>query len=206
MNEPADCYSPALSARERFQRWEATTQRVLTAIRHNGDTKRIYVSKMEVTGATKVWSKEYPAPWITDPANNFVYEQHHYSDDDHSGTYTRSYATEVQRAHAEGYADIHARDVAYLAPFLDWCKRFSAPCFLGEYGVPTSGPDADRWAGVARALLRTLDQDHVPVAWLGVGELWGRHFMAPYQPSTQGGVLDTAVPAGAAVLEAPSGS
>jgi endoglucanase len=203
MNEPADCYSPKLTAKERFKRWEATTQRVLMAIRDNGDTKRVFVSKMEVSGATKVWSEEYPAPWITDPANNFVYEQHHYSDDNHSGTYTRSYTTEVQRAHAEGYADIHARDLAYLAPYLDWCKRFNAPCFIGEYGVPTSGPDAAQWADVSRAMLHTLDAHGIPVTWLGIGELWGQHFMAPYVPSVHGQPVDTLVPAGATVFEAP---
>jgi endoglucanase len=205
MNEPADCYSPRLSAKERFKRWEITTQRLLTAIRRNGDTKRVFVPKMEVSGATKVWDKEYPSPWIKDPANNFVYEQHHYSDDDHSGTYTRSYAAEVQRAHAEGYPDVHARDLAYLSPFLGWCARFKAPCFLGEYGVPTAGPDAGKWASVASALLKTLDRDRVPVTWLGVGELWGHHFMAPYEPSSQGGAIDTAIPVAAAVLEASSG-
>ena len=49
------------------------------------------------------WPKVHPDGWIDDPANNFLYEAHHYWDRNYSGEYSRSYESEVNWAQRKGY-------------------------------------------------------------------------------------------------------
>jgi aryl-phospho-beta-D-glucosidase BglC (GH1 family) len=74
--------------------WQRASQAALTAIRKTGDTKVVMVSGYHWS-STHNWPRWNPTPWISDPANNFLYEAHHYWDSDHSGTYPMTYQQEV---------------------------------------------------------------------------------------------------------------
>lgn len=99
MNEPHDIAnahgSPA-------KNWEVASQAAVTAIRNNADTTKISVAGYGWSGVT-VWTSLHPTPWITDPAQNMMYEAHHYWDRDTSGDYPDSYKSEVDFAHSLGY-------------------------------------------------------------------------------------------------------
>jgi endoglucanase len=80
--------------RTSIQVWQRASQAALTAIRKTGDTKLVMVSGYHWSSAHN-WPRWNPAPWINDPADNFLYEGHHYWDGDHSGGYAKTYQQEV---------------------------------------------------------------------------------------------------------------
>lgn len=84
------------------QQWEQISQATVTAIRNNSDTSVIFVPGYNYSHVHD-WSTNHPTAWITDSAHNCFYEAHHYLDDDHSGAYASSYATEVSNAVTEGF-------------------------------------------------------------------------------------------------------
>ena len=84
------------------QIWEAISQSALNAIRANADSTLVLVPGYDFSHAYN-WPVNHPAGWITDSANNFRYEAHHYWDTNHSGTYVNSYAQESANAAAAGY-------------------------------------------------------------------------------------------------------
>ena len=53
------------------QTWETISQQVVTAIRANGDSKKILVPGYGFSGA-KTWADNHPRAWITDTVNNTV--------------------------------------------------------------------------------------------------------------------------------------
>jgi fibronectin type 3 domain-containing protein len=85
--------------------WEAISQQVVTALRASptSDTKRVLVPGYQFS-AVDGWATRHPDGWITDPANNFRYEAHHYFDSDGSGTYTQSYKAADDAAITAGYS------------------------------------------------------------------------------------------------------
>lgn len=82
--------------------WEKASRRALLAIRKTGDRHLIAVPGYGWS-ALQVFTRKHKDGWIKDPANNFVYEVHHYWDHDHSGNYNRSYADEVEAARRSGW-------------------------------------------------------------------------------------------------------
>jgi hypothetical protein len=82
--------------------WESVSQAAVDAIRATSDTHPIYVPGYAFSHP-HVWASNHPVSWITDPANNFGYEAHHYWDTSHSGTYMLSYAQELTNAISAGY-------------------------------------------------------------------------------------------------------
>lgn len=205
MNEAADCFSTSLTGAQRVTAWHTLTQQVVTAIRNNGDTHRIMVDDMEVVGLTHQWDLLNGAPWITDPAGNFAYEHHHYSDNNYSGQYTNSYATELSLAQSRGFADIHARDLDKFLPFLNWCRNYNVPGYVGEYGVPTVGTDAASWAAVSDALITVIDSYNMDYTWWAVGENWASYTLAPYTTTSgSNGVLNTTNPGVTSLENHPS--
>lgn len=84
------------------QLWERVSQKVVEAIRSVGDDKLIFVSGYQWS-ALDGWARRHPEPWISDPADNVIYEAHHYWDRDSSGSYDHSYAEEVAWAESEGF-------------------------------------------------------------------------------------------------------
>ena len=91
MREPAGL--PGLTTRAQARVWEEASQAAVTAIRTTGDTRSLLVPGYQYSN-THSWPTQHPTKWITDPANNHVYEAHHYWDLLHEGTY-RSYDEEV---------------------------------------------------------------------------------------------------------------
>ena len=135
------------------------------AIRAKGDNKLILVPGDNWSGAYS-WPRVHgPASWITDPANNFVYEAHQYFDSDNSGAYAASYDDELRRN-----PNLAMVGVARLVPFLDWCRNNNVRGYLGEYGIPNS--DA-RWQTVLDNFLTSLDAAGFNGSYWAAGEWWG---------------------------------
>ena len=82
--------------------WEKASQSALRAIRDTGDDKMVSVAGYAWSALVK-WRKVHPDGWIVDPANNVLYEAHHYWDRDYSGDYARSYEAEVRWSKKQGY-------------------------------------------------------------------------------------------------------
>jgi hypothetical protein len=59
--------------------WEATSQAAVTAIRGGGDTRLLLVGGYQFSSLT-AWAANHADGWITDTANNYIYEAHHYWD------------------------------------------------------------------------------------------------------------------------------
>src|ERR1039457_1474989 len=75
--------------------WGQIAQKVLAAIRNNGDNKTIMIPGDGWSNAT-YWSTYNGATsFISDPAKNYYYEAHLYFDSDFSGTYAETYDQEL---------------------------------------------------------------------------------------------------------------
>src|ERR1022692_4446865 len=144
--------------------WGQIAQKVLAAIRNNGDNKTIMIPGDGWSNAT-YWSTYNGATsFISDPAKNYYYEAHLYFDSDFSGTYAETYDQELA-ANAQ-LADV---GVTRLAPFVSWCTTNNVPCYLGEYGIPNNDT---RWLTVLDNFLIALDQAGMPGTYWAAGELW----------------------------------
>lgn len=84
MNEPYDL--PGGSREAQAQAWERVTQSVLMSIRTSGDKNLIIIPGYDWSSLAR-WQRTHPKGWISDPADNFRYEAHHYWDEDGRGTY-----------------------------------------------------------------------------------------------------------------------
>ena len=82
--------------------WEKASQTALRAVRSTGDKTMVSVAGYAWSALVK-WHKVHPDGWIADPANNFLYEAHHYWDRDYSGDYARSYKAEVAWSEKRGF-------------------------------------------------------------------------------------------------------
>ena len=97
MNEPIGL--PGATERTQATVWEQASQAAVTAIRAHDTHTTILVGGYGWSGADG-WSVRHPHAWITDPNDSLRYEAHEYFDEDGSGSYTQSYATEVAHASA----------------------------------------------------------------------------------------------------------
>lgn len=202
MNEPSNCYPTSWTAADRWAAWRNVTQQVLTTIRGNSDQKRVFVMKMNIDGQTHNMGTQNPTAWLTDPANNFAYEFHHYSDTDRSGTYTLSYATEVANAQAAGFPTLTARSLDYLQTnYFGWFTANNAPAFLGEYGVPADDADASNWAAVADGVLTACTSRGIDFTWWGTSEFFHQYKLAPYVQASSGQPISVARPPMSTTLE-----
>ena len=84
------------------QQWEQMSQAALNAIRANSDTTLVMIPGYGYS-AVRTWSTYHPVAWITDSANNFKYEAHHYWNTNGDGSTIVSYPQEVIDAVAAGY-------------------------------------------------------------------------------------------------------
>lgn len=92
MNEPHSLVGDSLA--DQARRWEAVTQETVMGIRATGDTTLLMVPGYDWSSLPR-WRQTHPVGWITDPADNFRYEAHHYWDDIGEGAYTLPYVDEV---------------------------------------------------------------------------------------------------------------
>jgi hypothetical protein len=153
------------------QVWENAAQACVTAIRNNADGTRIAVSGYNWSGA-KTWAATHPTAWITDAANNIVYEAHYYFDDDNSGDYPNSYATENAAAVTAGYASLASRAVTELQSWTSWLTAHGVRGLLGEIGWPNTA-DTASWNAVGDALYREANLHAVDVTYWAGGARWG---------------------------------
>ena len=160
-NEPHDMGTDASG---KPVNWGQIAQAAVTAIRNNGDTKTIMIEGDGWANATYWASYNGSAGFINDPANNYYYEAHEYFDSDYSGTYAETYDQEL--AANPQLADV---GVTRLLPFVGWCQTNKVPCYLGEYGIPSSDP---RWLTVLDNFLKALDGAGLPGTYWAAGELW----------------------------------
>jgi len=144
--------------------WAVIAQKIVTAIRNNGDNKTIMIPGDGWSNAA-YWSNYNGAKaFVSDPANNYYYEAHLYFDSDFSGTYAKTYDQELA-----ANSDLAMVGVTRLQPFVSWCKTNNVPCYLGEYGIPDDDP---RWLTVLNNFLKALDQAGMPGTYWAAGELW----------------------------------
>ena len=150
--------------------WKAISQAALTAIRNNGDNKLVMVPGDAWSAAHRWPSVHGPTTWISDPANNFMYEAHQYFDNDNSGTYKRTYDQELA---AE--PNLATLGQTRVAQFVDWCNSNGVRGFLGEFGVPNTDP---RWLTVLDNFLSALDAAGFDAAYWAAGEWWGNYALS----------------------------
>ena len=162
MNEPHDMGSA---------NWKTISQAAVSAIRANGDNKLIMVPGGASYSAASRWLIDYgPASWISDPANNFMYEAHQYFDRDNSGSYQHTYDEE-----AAVIPNLPMVGPTRIAPFVNWCKANNVRCYLGEYGVPNTDP---RWLTVLDNLLKALDDAGMDGTYWAAGEWWANYILS----------------------------
>ncbi len=199
MNEPHDM---------RTASWKQISQTVVDAIRQNGDTKLILVPGDSWSSANRWQQTHGPTAWITDPANNFMYEAHQYFDQDESGGYAipqgftgTSYDRQLA-LQGSALADIGSTRVQR---FINWLNANNVRGFLGEYGIPDDDP---RWKDVLGRFLGTLDQAGMGGAYWAAGEWWGNYGLS-VQPASNFTVDRPQMPtllahSGAALLDSVS--
>lgn len=154
--------------------WKAISQAAVTAIRANQDDKLILVPGDSWSSGNRWPQVNGPLSWIQDPANNFAYEAHVYFDSDESGTYSRSYDTEL--AANPNLAMVGA---TRLSHFVAWCQTNNVRGIVDEYGIPAADP---RWLTVLENFFVALDAAKMDGAYWAAGEWWGNYALS-VQPS-----------------------
>lgn len=157
------------------QVWQNASQAVLTAIRNAGDNTLITVPGYSYSSASQ-WVNNHPVPWITDPANNFLYEAHYYFDRNNSGAYSDTYAAENTDAVNRGYTSLAARALAEIGNFTNWCTTNNVKGFIGEFGWPNTG-DTASWNAVGEALYAALDAKSMSATFWATGSAWGSTYL-----------------------------
>lgn len=94
MNEPSNMPSSS-SGKAPARVWEEASQAAVDAIRGNDDGKLVMVPGYQYSGMW-AWTTNHPDKWITDSANNHMYEAHQYFDGNRSGYYRDPYSVEVK--------------------------------------------------------------------------------------------------------------
>jgi hypothetical protein len=173
------------------QVWEQAAQAAVTAIRGNSDTTPIMVGGYDFSSADQ-WPVSHPAAFITDSANNTYYEAHLYFDDNASGTYSNSFATETTDANGESFYSVVGRARTRLSHFTDWCATQGVKGFIGEVGWP-NGSDATSWNAVGEAIYKDCDLAGFWVSYWSSGEWFGTTYaLSAYVEHSGGTALDTA--------------
>jgi endoglucanase len=209
MNEPRAL--PTVASVTGNERWKIAQQAALDAIRANGDTKCVLISGYSSAsmGSWLSASNGQPTPYITDSANNFRWEAHHYWDAGTTGAYTTTYADAVAAGFGSSQGDA-ARTAMYfyLDQWLNWLKTNGQRGYIGEMGWPSSEngdtpTDAASWDSLALMYLNRIQQESPDLAWYTIwatGARWSAGYNLQYYDSTAG---DLSTPlSNAATLEA----
>jgi aryl-phospho-beta-D-glucosidase BglC (GH1 family) len=189
MNEPKSM--PTVGAETGRDRWQTWSQAVLTAIRATGDPTCILVAGYSSSsmGGWLNTTAGHPAPWITDPLDNFAYEAHQYWDSN-GGAYSTTYAQELTATSSFGGGDtVQKKFLAELKGWLNWLRTYNVRGYVGEFGWPrivgvTAQTDSDQWNAMAEQWLRLLDAAG-PLVWGATfwasGSLWSSTYaLRPY--------------------------
>jgi putative transposon-encoded protein len=151
--------------------WESISQTLVNTIRENGDNTLIMVPGYDWSGAQD-WTTNHSDGFITDPANNFMYEAHYYFDSDNSGAYNDSYSTTNSAAVTAGYDDLADRVTTELNVWLNWLSSNHVRGFLGEFGW-RNDESTSSWNAVGEVLYDLIDAANVSATYWATGEWWG---------------------------------
>jgi len=208
MNEPRNL--PAVDGISGNIRWQHAQQAALDAIRANGDTTCVLVSGY--TAATMGgWlnaTNGQPVPYITDPANNFRWEAHHYWDAGSTGKYTSSYADAVAAGFGSSQGDAaRTRTWFELNQWLEWLKKYNQKGYIGEFGWPSvengaSEADATAWNSLAELYLNRIAAESPDLVWTtawATGSRWSSGYRLQFYSSSKGSLASGL--SNAAVLE-----
>ncbi len=145
--------------------WPMAAQAGVDGIRAADAGHLILVPGDQWSGAWS-WQQANANLWISDPANNVMYEAHQYFDADSSGTYALSYDTQG------AYPTL---GVDRVKPFVAWLQARGARGFIGEYGVPDNDT---RWLTVLDTFLSYLDATGIGGTYWAGGPWWGSYPLA----------------------------
>jgi endoglucanase len=209
MNEPRNL--PTVGGVTGNDRWKLAQQAALDAIRANGDVTCVLISGY-TSASMGSWlnaSNGQPTPYITDPANNFRWEAHHYWDAGTTGAYTGTYAQAVAAGFGSSQGDA-ARTAMYffLDQWITWLKDNNQRGYIGEFGWPSSQngdtpADSAAWNSLAEMYLSRIDQESGDLVWFtawATGDRWTDGYNLQFYESTAG-TLSTPL-SNAATLEA----
>jgi len=146
--------------------WKQISQYAVDAIRKTDRTTNVFVCGDDWASAERFAKANGPQAWIRDPANRTIYEAHCYFDQDGSGTYSESFASE--NAADSKLVD---RGILRIEPFLQWCRQNRVRGFVGEYGTPRD----DGWKQVTLRFLQECKASNVGVCYWAAGEWWGKY-------------------------------
>lgn len=140
--------------------WESFSQVAVDAIRLQDTISNIMVEGSNWASAN-YFAATHPLPWITDPSNKIIYHAHQYADDNASGVYSNSFATEQTNAINQNFTSVADRYVKRLKNFGDWTRQHNVRGFIGEMGWPNTdavgATDAANWNAVGEAAFAYLD-------------------------------------------------
>jgi aryl-phospho-beta-D-glucosidase BglC (GH1 family) len=209
MNEPRAL--PTVNGVSGNLRWQHAQQAALDAIRATGDTTCVMVSGY-TAGTMGGWlntTHGQPEPYITDPADNFRWEAHHYWDVGSTGKYMTTYSDAVSTGFGTSQGDaVRTRTYFELNQWIEWLEKYDQKGFIGEFGWPSSenaGSEADAaaWNSLAEMYLNRIDAADPDLVWTtawATGARWSARYSLQFYGATDG-VLTTPL-SNAAVLEA----
>lgn len=209
MNEPRNL--PADDGQTGNQRWQQAQQAALDAIRATGDTTCVLVSGY-TAGTMGAWlnpTTGQPVPYITDPADNFRWEAHHYWDATSTGKYTGTYADAVAAGYGSSQGDAARTRVWFeLNQWIEWLKKYDQKGYIGEFGWPSvengaTESDAAAWNSLAELYFDRIGAESSDLVWTtawATGSRWSRGYRLQFYSSTNGSL--TSKLSNAAVLEA----
>jgi hypothetical protein len=181
-----------VGAQTGLQQWQAADAAAYAAVvaaGFVGPGKEYHASGYDWSAA-RTFATINGAPWITkNPALPIRYEAHSYGDDDRSGVYVNSYATETSNASAQGYASVGLRWADWIDDFAAWCTANSVQGVVGEIGWP----DDANWNVAARLALNAAAG--LDITYWSVGEWWGTTYpLSPWEWNGSAYVANSQVP------------
>lgn len=152
MNEPYDMATP--------NQWKEIAQAVIYKIR-SVDTKTPIIISGDRYSSAYYWPQfSDNLKDLIDPSDKLIYQAHVYFDNDHSGTYKKSFAEEKAN---------DLTGVQRVKPFVEWLIKNNKVGFIGEYGVPSDEPG---YLPVLENMLKYLSENGVPGTYWSAGPRW----------------------------------
>jgi endoglucanase len=166
--------------------WKVAAQTAIDAIRKvDRDTRIVVANDYAGWATTRVVQREKDlAGWaersmpiatpdvLNDPSDNLVFELHTYFDHDASGTYRKTYESEIARTDGPEVRVGPNTGVDRARPFVAWLIKHKAKGFVGEYSAPAN-PEVDpRWMETLENFLAYLDENCIPSAFWSGGSRW----------------------------------
>jgi len=173
MNEPHKCD------------WPACVQAAVDAIRKVDTKTRIYVAN-DYAGWAASYAKGDLAAWaekgmripdpkaIRDPSNLLRWELHMYMDHDASGTYRKTYQSEIERTDGPGARVGPDLGVKRVAPFVAWLEKHDVRGLIGEYSVPANPGKDGRWLVSLENALKYFRANCLQSTYWAGGQYWTR--------------------------------